>query len=318
MPHVTFIHGLANKPAADKLYDIWLRALTKGESPLDLRSSGVTSRMVYWADVLYDQPDPDVAAYESAAEESAEEVDAGGNAKIPTGTGLREIAFLHAMRAQLTHLSDAEIAAREADEREAGNRTIISTAATALERIPLPWSLKKRIMAAQLRDAHHYLFDVEFSPRPGTNYRVQQEIRRRFVDALKGAPSAPHIVVSHSMGTLIAYDCLKRVVDCPAVDGLITLGSPLGIDELQDCFKPEWTREDGFPRDKLNERWVNIYDHLDVVCGADPKFANDFRTGGVDRIEDVSIDNDGWWRHSLVKYFGQSKLRETLRHMLDL
>ena len=62
MPHVTFIHGLANKPEADKLYEIWLRALAKGDDPLDLRSAGVTSRLVYWADVLYEQPDPDVAA----------------------------------------------------------------------------------------------------------------------------------------------------------------------------------------------------------------------------------------------------------------
>ena len=34
MPHVTFIHGLANKPEAEKLYEIWLRALAKGDDPL--------------------------------------------------------------------------------------------------------------------------------------------------------------------------------------------------------------------------------------------------------------------------------------------
>ena len=31
------------------------------------------------------------------------------------------------------------------------------------------------------------------------------------------------------MGTVIAHDYLKRVSDCPIVDGLITLGSPLGL-----------------------------------------------------------------------------------------
>jgi pimeloyl-ACP methyl ester carboxylesterase len=56
----------------------------------------------------------------------------------------------------------------------------------------------------------------------------------------------PHIVVSHSLGTVIAYDCLKRIPECPAVDGLITLGCPLGLDEIQDKLQPGWTRADGF------------------------------------------------------------------------
>ena len=90
MPHVTFIHGLANKPEADKLYEIWLRALAKGDDPLDLRSAGVTSRLVYWADVLYEQPDPDVAAHESTAERRPQEVDAAGDPPPPVPADARE------------------------------------------------------------------------------------------------------------------------------------------------------------------------------------------------------------------------------------
>lgn len=38
---------------------------------------------------------------------------------------------------------------------------------SALEAVPLPGFLKKRLMKILLRDVHHYLYDVEYSPRPG-------------------------------------------------------------------------------------------------------------------------------------------------------
>lgn len=312
MPHVTFIHGLANKPEAETLHQIWKRALMKGDKPLDLGSDGVTTTMVYWADVMYSTPDPNVADYESQQENKAEEVDGGGNAQIPVGANEKEIRFLQRGRSQLTSMSDLEIRAVEAG-------TAKDPGATQLERIPLPWSIKKRIMAAKLRDAYLYLFDKEFSPRPGTTYRVQEEIRRRFIQALNAVPaSQTHVVVSHSMGTMVAYDCLKRVPSCPAINGLITMGSPLGLDEVQDCFAPQWTREDGYPGDKIKSRWVNLFDRLDVVCGADPKLANDYCTSGTQKIEDISVTNDGAWRHSIVKYFAREEVRRALNNMLDL
>src|SRR5688500_6156118 len=117
-----------------------------------------------------------------------------------------------------------------------------------LERVPLPWFLKQRVMNAFLRDEHHYLFDNEYGPPGRPAVRIQQVIRRRFLDAVcQPAVSRPHVVVSHSMGTVIAYDCLKRLDGCATVDGLITMGSPLGLDEIQDKLTPEWSRAEGFP-----------------------------------------------------------------------
>ena len=44
-------------------------------------------------------------------------------------------------------------------------------------------------------------------------FKVQDEIRQRTIAILQegAAKKGPHVVVSHSMGTVIAYDCLKRV-----------------------------------------------------------------------------------------------------------
>jgi pimeloyl-ACP methyl ester carboxylesterase len=311
MAHVTFIHGLANKPEADSLHAIWRRTLAKGDDGLDLNDEGVTTSFVYWADVLYPEPDANVADYESVSEHLAEAVDGGGNAEMPVGTTDEERRVIAGLRAGMTGLSDAEI--------EAASRSHDAAGTASLERVPLPWFIKKRIMAAHIRDAYLYLFDKEFSPRPGVTFNVRTELRGRFIAALNAAPAdGPHVVVSHSMGTMIAYDCLKRVAGCPRVDGLMTLGSPLGVDELQDCFKPEWSRDNGYPDPAIVPRWINVFDPFDVVCGADPRLANDYRLAGAGRITDLAVTNDGAWRHSIAKYFARPQVRSALRQLLGL
>ncbi|MEJ1963396.1 MAG: hypothetical protein WDO56_18315 [Gammaproteobacteria bacterium] len=326
MAHVTFIHGIANKPPADDLMRIWVRALADAVQPLSLSDSGVSTSMVYWADLLYETPVEDLSSFESTLENSPAAVDGAGNVPPPVPANAEEAKFLEALRAKLTHLSDAEIAA--AATAEAAAPRTGATAATgagaagapALERIPLPWFIKRQFMNAFLRDVHHYLFDVSYAP-PGKAppVRIQQTIRKRFVDALCAQDvSKPHIVVSHSMGTVVAYDCLKRVDLCNAVDGLITIGCPLGLDEVQDKLQPGWSRLDGFPGARVAGKWINLYDPMDPVCGFDPRLANDFLKTGLPGVEDIKIENDGWWRHSATKYLRQPKFSDSLRKMLEL
>ncbi len=311
MAHVTFIHGISNKPAADELLNIWRRSLADtGDDPLALGALGVSSSLVYWADVLYPAPDLDVAAHEGVLENTPATLDGSGDPALPTPVSPESAEFIEALRHHLTDFSDEEIAtATQAPE---------PTGTKPLERIPLPWFLKKPMMAAFLRDVHHYLFNVESTPRPGETFRVQDEIRRRTVNLLGRVDSRPHIVVSHSMGTVIAYDCLKRVAGCPEVDGLITLGSPLGLDEVQDKLRPEWSRADGFPSGKVAGEWVNVFDPLDPVCGFDPHLRNDYKRQAAETVHDIQVANGGAWPHSATKYYRQPVLRRELRRLLGV
>ena len=310
MAHVTFIHGIANKPAPAELLRIWRETLANAADPLPLGDLGVTSELVYWADLMYDQPDDNIAAHEGVLENTPAAVDGGGGAAAPTPRTAEEAAFLDALRRQMSGLSDAQMATA-AD--------ITAQPQGTLERVPLPWFLKKPIMDAFLRDVHHYLFDVEFAPPGRPPLRIQKTIRERFIASVCApAVTRPHVVVSHSMGTVIAYDCLKRVGACAEVDGFITLGSPLGLDEVQDKLQPGWSRDDGFPSTKLSQGWVNLFDRLDPVCGFDPRLANDYAKGGASVIEDIVVRNDGAWRHSLTKYLRQPALLGALRRMLQL
>lgn len=310
MPHVTFIHGIANKPPAEDLLRIWRNALADGADPLPLGDRGVTSSMVYWADLMYEKPEEDLSAYEGVLENTAAAIDGGGNAAPPQPRSAEEAAFIAALRARMTALSDAELDAAD---------PVPAAAQGALERVPLPWFIKKRVLNAFLSDVHHYLFDVEFAPPGRAPVRIQQTIRRRFVDAVSTRTvSRPHVVVAHSMGTVIAYDCLKRVGDCATVDGLITIGSPLGLDEIQDKLQPGWSRTDGFPHERVAAGWVNLFDRLDPVCGFDPVLANDYCMGGAAKVEDAAVQNDGAWRHSATKYLRQAHFAGALARMLRL
>ena len=57
MVHLTFIHGIANKPSAEVLLEQWRVALLDNDG-VDLDAMGASSSMVYWADLLYAEPLP--------------------------------------------------------------------------------------------------------------------------------------------------------------------------------------------------------------------------------------------------------------------
>ncbi len=150
---------------------------------------------------------------------------------------------------------------------------------------------------------------------------MQEYIRELFVNQLiedQKILDCEHVVVSHSMGTVISYDCLKNVPDCPSISAYMTVGSPLGLSEVHDNFRPEYNKNSAFPNNKLpSDYWVNVYDRLDPVA-FDAKIANDYRKFGEKIIDDVKVRNSGAWRHSSSKYFSQEKLCDHLRKMLKL
>ena len=324
MPHVTFIHGIANKPDPDRLLTIWEQALAK-EDGINLGANGVSCSMVYWADVMYESPSEPGSAHESTGAE-VETVNADEDLAWVQELEGAESDFCNSLTRKLNFDAespeDDEYQPEEGDgeipyQQEVGDGEV----QTEFERIPLPWFIKRRLMKVLLRDVHHYLFNTKHSPRPGETYRVQDEIRRRFIETLTedaaNNSGGPHIVVSHSMGTVISYDCLKRVAECPKVDGYLTIGCPLGIDEVQDKLQPEWSRNNGYPSERMLGDWYNVFDRLDPVA-FDTKLANDFKLDGTKKVEDRRVHNEGVWRHDISKYLARSRLRDALKSVLEL
>lgn len=311
MPHVTFIHGIANKPPAEELLAVWQRSLGQDEG-INLATKGITSSMVYWADVLYAEPSESQSDNESVDEVPMVEASDEDLTWVSTLEG-EEKAFVDKFAGKLNF--DAPSPGNDDFRPEPSEDE-------GFERIPLPWFIKRRLMKILLRDVHHYLFNAQHSPRAGISYRVQDEIRTRMVTALQrdsevNAGRGPRVIVGHSMGTVIAYDCLQNVPECPKVDAFMTVGSPLGIDEVQDKLKPGWSRENGFPGLKLMGNWANVYDRLDPVA-FDPTLADDYQKGGAEVVVDQRQENGGAWRHDMFKYLSKDELRTLLAQQLGV
>ena len=315
MGHITFVHGIMNQPSPARLLKQWKRDLADGGDGVDLDVYGVTSSMVYWADVMYAAAtDAGGALQESLEYEGIEpgaltEID---ESYINEATG-DEKHFIESMIAN-HDLDHPDEPAGEAAPSTAAEARV--AAASALEAVPLPWFIKRPLMRVLLRDVHHYLFNTDHSPRSGSTFRVRDEVRKRFGTDLGAVDGGPHVVVAHSLGSVIAYDCLKRVGGTKKVDMLVTIGTPLGMSEIQDNMKPEWSKDDGYPGQL--PRWVNVVDRLDPVCVADPIIANDYMRNKKQVVVDEVVSNGGLMRHPSGKYFRQAAVQDAVRDGLGL
>ena len=313
MPHVTFVHGISNKPTPDKLLENWNAELDIGG--LNLATQGVTSSMVYWADVVYENPLKSSSNFESVDDALGTEGDDADLDWVNTLSGDQR-AVVDALIKKL----ELDKSPPNNDKEARPNVPMDEDSDYDFEAIPLPWFIKERVMKRFLKDVHHYLFNERFSPRAGETYDVQTELRKRFIGQLendKANATGPFVIVAHSMGTVISYDCIKNVPGCPTIDGLITVGSPLGLSEIHDNFKPDYNRRDAYPSTNIARQWVNIYDRLDPVA-FDARLSNDYRQSGQDVIKDEKVRNAGVWRHSSHKYFHQAKLVSHLKNLLSV
>lgn len=311
MTTIVFVHGIANKPSEQDLILSWRRALAddyRDNPGLDLTEYALI-RSVHWADVLYPEPahGGDVAESTGVPSETAAALDGDGPPLDEV-----EDAYLDALGAALDF--DPKALAKDDGATAPSAREVAEAMAEA---IPLPWFMKRHLLRFFARDSHHYLFNRTFSPRPGESFAVRDEIRSRFLRVVSEAAEAgPVVILSHSMGTVISYDCLANLPDCPEVAHLVTVGSPLGMSEMQDKLAPGYSRHDGYPR-KVRGTWTNVYDPVDIVSRADARIANDFQRDGAPALTDLRQNNGGAWTHAMTRYAAEAPLRDTLRAALE-
>jgi hypothetical protein len=134
----------------------------------------------------------------------------------------------------------------------------------------------------------------------GVGIPIDARIRARVLDGLD--PSRPLVVISHSLGTVVAYEAL-HLYSGP-VTLWVTLGSPLatgGVVLNRLLPTPARTPE-------RVKRWLNFWDRDDVVVGR-PRVEKWMRpsTHGVLPVTD-RVDSDGLWVHTATKYLAQGKV----------
>lgn len=156
-----------------------------------------------------------------------------------------------------------------------------------------------------VKDTAAYFFD------PVQRKAMQQ----RLISALDQRADKPIVLIAHSQGTLIAYDVLRqlngrtpsgRKLQIPL---FVTLGSPLGIDEVQRKLTQPLQVPAGV------EAWANFADPLDPVAldkGLEGEFA-----GNV-AIHDHLVRNPVTGNpHSSVGYLSIPQVRVTVYSVLN-
>jgi hypothetical protein len=296
-PTIVYVHGIGNKRRPEILRAEWDRALFG-------RDLGAASRMAYWADLRYPQPLPDRASDTLALAE--EQLEAVGREELPerlqpARTFVREVASeelpldepgaepLRRLVARMTWRAEALAAGEEDRDARVGE-----------EVLPLPrgWRtwLFRQFLKVFAADVHAYVGNLGPS------------IRARLEQALQGL-SGPVVVVGHSLGSVIAYDVLygRGGLD---VRLLVTIGSPLGVDEIQDVVNRP-LRVPGPVR-----AWLNAADARDLVA-LDPTIRPEYPPD--DRCTDVLVQNDADPHHHGVSgYLTAAPVQRPIRQLFWL
>lgn len=322
---VVFVHGLAKKPAPAKLEEIWRWGLGRDDprddvfpnpNPgIDLNVEGVPAFFTYYADVFYGENyESDLASYYEAdnAAIQIEDFEAvAGDLAAPVPANQRERLFLQKFEAKM----QAQLTPAECGPFPGTTRASSSAQLEIASWLPQP--VKHEIIKRAAMEAYYFLFNKEYRRADGQTFRVRDELRNRLMASLKQANDAARsvVLVTHSMGTMVGYDVLRNCTDCPPVHAFFTLGSPLGVQEVQDELRAQGRATVDFPAAKVGS-WINVYDPLDPVCAADPRFVDDYEAVQGKQVEDVRESNWGSWRHTITHYLAGKLLRARLAQAL--
>lgn len=122
-----------------------------------------------------------------------------------------------------------------------------------------------------------------------TDNDFRKSVRETLRTVLANAERDDRIcMVSHSMGTVIAYDVLSESeTGASNVDLLITMGSPLGLPKIISALHSLHGKIET-PRGL--RRWLNVYDSSDPITRPEPKLARIYRAStGAHMIRDVEV-----------------------------
>lgn len=286
------IHGINQQgKSSQKIVDEWLSTLNAtyanhGPNPL-----GKLSRIeaAFYGDKLEQLSSVKVKSEAIAlgAEEAPEDFDEFAI------DALKEMALrIGVTEAQI----DAEASKTVVAQGAGPHKKLLKTIARVIEKVsPFHGTLALRLLG----QAHAYIRNLH------VHDEVNNLVRPLFED------DEPAIVVSHSLGTIVAYSMLREFAkNCRSRQFplLVTLGSPLGIDSIRKGF----TKPRGKPKNVL--RWVNGSDPEDFVALRSELTKDNFGPG----IENYTDIENGYKNpHSIAGYLSDSRIAKAIAESIS-
>jgi subtilisin family serine protease len=305
---VIYIHGIGNKPKPSILKCQWDRALF-GVPQHD------RTRMAYWVNREY-YPNPEEATClqsdvvaETLAIPSPNQLVA---LKMSEGAGpgvAETIAALSAGDPDRARFL-TEVAEYLHDHNPAPPSPADIGALGIAESVgDTVWRwLTEKVSESLLRDVHDFFFDP---PRRA----VMEQSLMQYLDTAAG----PHVIVSHSQGTMIAYNVLRKLSKQQyQIPLFVTMGSPLGLPPVVAEFETRDFLDGGeFTIPECVGRWVNVSARFDIVCNV-KELSGQFQKTGPVVVEDNLISNPDGVRnaHSGTGYLRSDPVQSAVRDVL--
>ncbi len=277
---VIYVHGIGNKPKPSVLKCQWDMALFGVQL-------GDRSRMAYWVNrEYYPRPTDDTCAVGDHVSIDDDEVTTRSIAALAAKRPMSESEVIEAEIESLTtneaHRKRLQKVAMEMTGRglfkdDVVDKKIREAGSVSARVLPLPPFLRRlitqKLTRAFLRDVNDFFYDDD------RRAAMEESLRSR-IDAGGG----PFIIIAHSQGSMIAYNVLRQLKreECD-VRLFLTIGSPLGLEEVKDFFR-KWGGGK-LPVPPCVDRWVNVAEWLDPVA-ADSRLADDFDP--KERIKDYT------------------------------
>jgi hypothetical protein len=242
---IIFIHGLGNKPPKNLLENWWKRALIEGLTQEEQKSFLPKTEMVFWTDLLYDKLlDP-----------------AETNPESPYYIGEPYV----------------EAQPETVWERDYKRLSVIDYLGNQLNRIFLndELSLNYSIITDSIVSKYFRELDIYYKddclPDDNAICNIKNQIRERLIKVLEKYKNHDIMLVSHSMGTIIAYDVLSFLAPDIKIHTFVTMGSPLGLPVVLAKIASEQRRRNIKPvqiitPENITHAWYNFSDILDKVA----------------------------------------------------
>jgi subtilisin family serine protease len=269
---IVYIHGIGPKPKPEVLKCQWDHALFGGDL-------GDRSRMAFWMNELYHE------YLDSDCNDSSWVSGAGVDQPYASAGALPEDdeapPFAEGSEGAMERLASEIGDATEAFLGDESSSAVWDGYGSKVIPAPLPvrqW-IARRVTRAFLRDVNDFLY------RPDRCAEMCERLRERLVDG-----GGPYVVIGHSQGSMIAYHVLRQLPKSFPVPLFLTIGSPLGLQEVRDRL-PKLDGGRSLMTPPCVGQWVNVADRLDPVA-ARQRIASFYRaSAGRSPVEDYSLPN---------------------------
>jgi endonuclease G, mitochondrial len=140
------------------------------------------------------------------------------------------------------------------------------------------------------------------------SYLDNAQTRRQVLDTvMKAVPASGRLVlVSHSLGTVVAMDLLSQLPAALDVELLVTAGSPLGLDAVYNRLEVK-----GPHRPARIKHWLNTWYAGDPVAIGCP-----LSRSWTGQLEELTVDNSKDRAHDIAEYLAHAPVAASISKRL--